>query len=140
MIEELLVLFAVGFGMCGATSKTQTPQQALDALSPRVRYFFEQGSGPNGGRGGCATTSGQPSITVAHQWLRSNATNAGGFSAICMLTAQALLQSLDGVPVGAVESCVSGTNVEPWYISHSPASQDSRWALCASHSPPLSQD
>jgi len=32
-----------------------------------------------------------------------------------MLTAQYLFQSMEGkVPVGAVESCISGTNVEPW--------------------------
>ena len=43
------------------------------------------------------------------------AANAGTFSAICLLTAQALYESMNGtVPVGVVESCVSGTSVERW--------------------------
>ena len=43
------------------------------------------------------------------------AANAGTFSAVCLLTAQALYDSMNGtVPVGAVESCVSGTSVERW--------------------------
>ena len=106
----------MGFGMCGATSPTQTPQQALDSLPP-LRFFFQEGSGPNGGAGRamCHTTSGAPSLTPARQWLTTNATNAGGASAVCLLTAAALFRQLGGkVPVGAVESCVSGTNVEPW--------------------------
>jgi len=77
--------------------------------------FFQAGSGPNGGRGGCKTSDGQPSLTAPLQWFKANATNAGGASAICMLTAQYLHAAMGGqVPVGAVESCISGTNVEPW--------------------------
>jgi hypothetical protein len=88
-------------------SKTQTPQQAKAALPP-IRFFFMQGSGPNGGSGG-------KTGTVAHQWFKSNATNSGGASAVCMLTAAYLYKHLEGqVPVGAIESCVGGTNVEPW--------------------------
>lgn len=34
---------------------------------------------------------------------------------MCLLTAQRVFEALDGkVPVGAVESCIGGTNVEPW--------------------------
>eukprot|EP00966_Prymnesium_polylepis_P332300 7387810-Prymnesium_polylepis.1 len=59
----------------------------------------------------CTTTDGQPSTTAAKTWFKANARNSGGASAICMLTASALFHSLGGaVPVGAVESCVSGTN------------------------------
>jgi hypothetical protein len=105
----------MGFGMCGTRSKNQTYQQSLDALDSGVRFYFQAGSGPNGGKGGCKTTAGTPSITTGHNWFKANATNSGGTSAICMLTAQYLYASLKGaVPVGAVESCISGTNVEPW--------------------------
>jgi len=117
----------MGFGMCGATSKTQTPQEALDALPP-IRFWFQSGSGPNGGSGAahCKTSANESSATPALTWLAANASNAGGFSAVCMLTAQELYHSLGGkVPVGAVESCVGGTNVEPWtppsgslYVQH----------------------
>jgi sialate O-acetylesterase len=117
----------MGFGMCGSKSKTQTPQQALDALPP-IRFYFQAGSGPNGGAGSvhCKTTTNESSITPAFEWHTANATNAGGFSANCMLTAADLYKSLGGsIPVGAVESCIGGTNVEPWtpptgslYIQH----------------------
>ena len=107
----------MGFGMCGSRSKNQTVQQALDALPP-VRFFFQEGSGPYGGAGGrgnCKTSAGLPSITPALTWFTANATNSGGASAVCMLTAAYLYESMGGkVPVGAVESCVGGTNVEPW--------------------------
>ena len=34
---------------------------------------------------------------------------------MCMLTAAYLYNQLEGkVPIGAVESCVGGTNVQPW--------------------------
>lgn len=116
----------MGFGMCGAHSKTQTPEQALTTLMP-LRMFFQVGSGPYGGAGGrgCpVTVAGEKasSRTTAHQWFASNATNSGGFSAICMLTAQRLYLALEKrVPVGAVESCVSGTPVEPWTPSNTSA-------------------
>ena len=72
------------------------------------------GSGP-GGSGGCATSAGTRSVTPHRVWFTSNATTAGSFSAVCLLTAKALHESLGGaVPVGAVESCVSGTSVERW--------------------------
>ena len=106
----------MGFGMCGSQSKTQTPQQALDGL-PRIRFFFQAGSGPNGGSGHalCKTSSNESSLTPALEWHDANASNAGGFSAVCMLTAAGLFHSLGGsVPVGAVESCIGGTNVAPW--------------------------
>ena len=74
----------------------------------------------------CKTTTNESSITPAFEWHTANATNAGGFSANCMLTAADLYKSLGGsIPVGAVESCIGGTNVEPWtpptgslYIQH----------------------
>merc|ERR1719453_662169 len=98
----------MGFGMCGATSKSQTAQQDLDALPP-LRFFFQAGSGPNGGSGRarCKTSSGQPSVTPTQKWFTATAANAGGASAVCMLTAQKIYKSLGGkVPVGAVESCI----------------------------------
>lgn len=105
----------MGFGMCGARSKTQTAQQALDDLPP-LHVYFQAGSGPNGGAGvHCKTSSGESSNTPAQRWFTSSATNAGGASAVCMLTAQRVFEAMDGqVPVGVVESCISGTNVEPW--------------------------
>lgn len=58
-------------------------------------------------------------------WFKAGPSNAGAASAVCMLTAQALHAHLGGVPVGAVESCVGGTNVAPWtppdgglYVAH----------------------
>ena len=52
--------------------------------------------------------------------------NAGSASAVCLLTAQSLREKLGGnIPVGAVNSCVGGTPVEPWtppdgslYVAH----------------------
>jgi hypothetical protein len=108
----------MGFGMCGATSKTQTPQQAFDMVaSANLRLFFQEGSGPNGGAGGrgCATSHpGEMSITPAHEWVTLNRTNVGGASAICVLTAHRLATAMPAVPIGIVESCVSGTPVGDW--------------------------
>lgn len=107
----------MGFGMCGARSKTQTPQQALDALvETPIRFYFQSGSGPNGGTGThCKTSSNESSTTVPFKWFTGNATNAGGCSAVCLLTATRLYTSMKGkVPVGAVESCVGGTPVADW--------------------------
>ena len=88
-------------------SANQTPAEAKAALPP-IRFFFMQGSGPNGGSGG---KTGTPN----RQWFKANATNSGGASAVCMLTAAYLYEHMKGaVPVGAIESCVGGTNVEPW--------------------------
>ena len=61
---------------------------------------FQEGSGPNGGAGGrgCpVTVGGEPkmSVTQPHAWFKANATNSGGFSAVCMLTAQRLYAALD---------------------------------------------
>lgn len=118
----------MGFGMCGATSKTQSPQEALDKVgASKVRYWFQAGSGPNGGAGAshCKTSAGTASVTPATTWFTANASNAGGASAVCLLTAQYLAEAMPGVPVGAVESCIGGTNVEPWtppagslYVQH----------------------
>ena len=118
----------MGFGMCGTQSKNQTPSQALSALEP-IRVFFQEGSGPNGGAGGSGCPieiDGKPAVsrTTALQWFKANATNAGGFSAVCMLTAQRLYAALDKkVPVGAVESCVSGTPVGDWTPSNTSATK-----------------
>jgi hypothetical protein len=59
----------MGFGMCGTRSKTQSVQQALDSVDPNVRFYFQAGSGPNGGKGGCKTTDGTPSLTTGLQWF-----------------------------------------------------------------------
>ena len=107
----------MGFGMCLAKSATQTPQQALDEL-PQVHFYFQAGSGPGGGAGGngkCHTSSGATSVTPARTWFKTNATNSGGASAICLLTAAALFRSLgQNVPVGAVESCYGQTDITSW--------------------------
>jgi len=105
----------MGFGMCGVKSPTQSAMEALDALPP-LRFFLQQGSGPHGGAGQrCRTSSGNASITPKQRWFTARAENAGGASAVCMLTAQRLFEAFQGeVPVGAVESCISGTYVEPW--------------------------
>jgi sialate O-acetylesterase len=103
----------MGFAMCATESATQTAQQALDALPP-LRAFKWMGSGP-GASGSCQTSAGARSESPVASWFTANASNAGTFSAVCLLTAQALYESLNGtVPVGAVESCVSGTSVERW--------------------------
>ena len=113
----------MGFGMCGANKRTppqQTPQQALDAITPLgLRLFFQQGSGPNGGsgnhsRGHCKTSTGVRVSTPASSWFTANAVNAGGYSAICLLTAQRLREAFPHTPVGAVESCVGGTEIALW--------------------------
>ena len=118
----------MGLGMCGTQSKNQTPSQALSVLEP-IRVFFQTGSGPKGGAGGSGCPieiDGKPAVsrTPALQWFKANATNAGGFSAVCMLTAQRLYAALDKkVPVGAVESCVSGTPVGDWTPSNTSATR-----------------
>ena len=104
----------MGFGMCGTRSKDQTVQQALDSLASGVRFFLQTGAAnsPHGGSGtkgpgwkACMTSDNTTSITAATRWFKANATNSGGASAICMLTAQYLYKSLGSkVPVGAVES------------------------------------
>eukprot|EP00036_Acanthoecidae_sp_10tr_P013724 CAMPEP_0206288726 /NCGR_PEP_ID=MMETSP0106_2-20121207/1760_1 /ASSEMBLY_ACC=CAM_ASM_000206 /TAXON_ID=81532 /ORGANISM="Acanthoeca-like sp., Strain 10tr" /LENGTH=598 /DNA_ID=CAMNT_0053719279 /DNA_START=1 /DNA_END=1797 /DNA_ORIENTATION=+ len=108
----------MGFGMCGAQSKTQSPQQAMQAIgAANLRLYFQSGSGPNGGadgRGCPSGVNGQPSITRPYAWFRANATNVGGYSAVCALTAQYLAEQQPTVPVGAVESCVGGTPVGDW--------------------------
>merc|ERR1712146_75060 len=97
--------------MCGAHSKTQSAQEALDGLPPLHMYFKVGGFAKQQ----CNTSDGTPSVTPSHQWLTANASNAGGFSAVCLLTAQRVFDALGGtVPVGAVESCVGGTAVEQW--------------------------
>ena len=110
----------MGYGMCGALSVEQTPAEAMATLAP-VRYLFVHGSGPGGGSGtGKAESNcnGVHYITPNGTWFRPDGranNNTGGASAICMLTASALHKHLGGrVPVGAIESCQSATNVQPW--------------------------
>ena len=114
----------MGFGMCGAnkrTPPTQTAQQALDSIVPLgLRLFFQMGSGPNGGsgnhsRGHCKTSAGVVVSTPSTSWFTADAANSGGFSAICLLSAQRLYEAFEGqMPVGAVESCVGGTAIAEW--------------------------
>jgi hypothetical protein len=111
----------MGFGMCAARCKNQTVQQTLGNVSASgVRFLFfssDAGSGPGGGiaPGICKTSSGVNSTTPGKQWFTATATNAGGASANCLLSAQYLAEFLGpSVPVGAVESCEGGTKVEPW--------------------------
>eukprot|EP00039_Didymoeca_costata_P031065 m.32950 g.32950 ORF g.32950 m.32950 type:complete len:465 (+) comp8471_c0_seq1:55-1449(+) len=105
----------MGFGMCGAQSKTQTPAEALGNVSKsKIRFYFQSGSGPNGGTGVKCNVAGGVSRTTAFNWFTANATNSGGASANCLLTAQYLAESMPDVPIGAVESCVGGTPVGDW--------------------------
>ena len=116
----------MGFGLCGATSATTTPTQALAALPTGdnpIRFFWQSGDND----GGAGSTAGPQNVckdavtkaTPQLQWINANATNAGAASAVCVLTAQRLREALGGnVPVGVVESCVGGTNVEPWAPPH----------------------
>jgi len=117
----------MGFGMCGATSAAMSPTQALAALPTGddnpIRFFWQSGDS-NGGAGSTAgpqnvCTDAVTKATPQLQWIAANATNAGAASAVCVLTAQRLRAALGGsVPVGVVESCVGGTNVEPWTPPH----------------------
>lgn len=133
----------MGFGMCGTQSKDQTAAEALISLESGVRFFFQAGSGPYGGAGGrgCPVTiegKQDVSITPAQQWLKANATNSGGFSAVCMLTAQRLYAALDKkVPVGAVESCISGTPISEWTPSNVSATDPRGGNLWKQHMVPL---
>ena len=105
----------MGYGMCGALSATQSPAAAMATLAP-VRFFFFHGSGPGGGSPDAACNAVHYR-TPNSTWFAPTAAgnNTGGASAICMLTASALHKHLGGrVPVGAVESCQSATNVQPW--------------------------
>lgn len=52
--------------------------------------------------------------TPASKWIVANRTNVGSASAVYMLTATALAEAAPGVPIGAVESYVSGTPVVDW--------------------------
>jgi sialate O-acetylesterase len=111
----------MGYGMCGALSGTQTPTQAMAALPSALRYFFNHGSGPGGGAPDTAC-NGVHYSTPNGSWFTpginttNGRSNTGGASAVCMLTAAALWRHLGSgaVPVGAVESCQSATNVQPW--------------------------
>ena len=130
----------MGFGMCGATviasgPHPQTPVQALAALPTEnpIRFFNQHGDA-NGGAGStvrgnvckapCTTSNnGMDGRAV---WYKAAKGNAGSASAVCLLTAQSLREKLGGnIPVGAVNSCVGGTPVEPWtppdgslYVAH----------------------
>ena len=102
--------------LCGGQSNMgETPQQALDNLPP-LHAFYWYCSGPGGGAGKkCQTSAGTASVTPSHSWFITNASTAGGFSAVCLLTAQKLYESMGArVPVGAVASCVSGTSIAHW--------------------------
>jgi hypothetical protein len=141
----------MAFGTCGANSPAQSPNETLASLpgdGNPIRFYFQQGSiggGAAASEGSIQCESSKPpsgnpwcnvsgnachsivtSSTPTLQWFNASATNAGSASAVCLLTAQRLHAALGGrVPVGAVESCVGGTAVEPWtppsgelYVAH----------------------
>jgi hypothetical protein len=120
----------MGYGMCGALSATESPAEAMSMLAP-VRFYFNHGSGPGGGSGpatpanhAAANCNGVHFSTPNSSWFVAAGNNTGGASAICMLTASALHKHLGGkIPVGAVESCQSATNVEPWTPAATGSSQ-----------------
>eukprot|EP01051_Picozoa_sp_SAG22_P009109 SAG22_NODE_736_length_7533_cov_9.168281_1_plen_398_part_00 len=119
----------MGFGMCGATvipsgPHPQTPAEAMAALPTAnpIRFFNQHGDA-NGGAGSTVkgnachspATTGNNKMGKAGHWFKAGANNSGAASAVCMLTAKNLRAALGGaIPVGAVESCVGGTPVEPW--------------------------
>ena len=91
----------------------EEPDASRGADEPApLRFFFQEGSGPYGGAGGrgCpVTVAGEQrsSITTARRWFKANATNSGGYSAVCMLTAQRLYEALGrAVPSSARSSRV----------------------------------
>jgi hypothetical protein len=130
----------MAFGLCGANSPAQSPTQTLASLplgGNPIRFFYQQGSigggaaasesaiqcassKPPNGNAWCNVSGNLCHSTVAsstpqQRWFNATASNSGSASAVCLLTAQRLHTSLGGgIPVGAVESCVGGTNVEPW--------------------------
>ena len=109
------------FAMCRAKCwKNVTAAAALAALAP-VRFLMAFGDGFVSDKSlaaaedGCNTSSGAPSYTPLGTWFTANATNAGGASALCMLTASTLAAHLGGgVPVGGVQACVGGTAIAAW--------------------------
>ena len=120
----------MGFGMCNTRSANQTTQQALDAVEAAadapgavLRLFDQEGGNSPGSNGGCNTSNGVVSKTPAKRWFSPKAATAGGFSAICLLSAVKLMQANPTVPVGAIESCVGGTRVEAWTPSNWPVDQ-----------------
>ena len=130
----------MAFGTCGANSPSQSPSETLASLPQggnQIRFFYQQGSigggaaasessiqcassKPPNGNAWCNVSANLCHSTVAsstpqQRWFNATATNSGSASAVCLLTAQRLHKSLGGgIPVGAVESCVGGTPVEPW--------------------------
>lgn len=130
----------MAFGTCGANSPAQSPNETMASLpgdKNPIRFYFQQGSiggGAANSEKGIQCESSTPPLgnhwcnvsgNVCHsvvtsstprlQWFNASAANAGSASAVCLLTAQRLHSALGGnVPIGAVESCVGGTNVEPW--------------------------
>ena len=130
----------MAFGTCGANSPTQSPNETLASLpggDNPIRFYFQQGSiggGAAASESGIQCQSSKPpsgnawcnvsnnlcrsavtSSTPRLQWFNASSVNAGSASAVCLLTAQRLHSALGGsIPVGAVESCVGGTPVEPW--------------------------
>ena len=100
----------MGFAMCAVELARRLPASA--GCPATTARFQVDGRWP-GRSGSCKTSAGERSQSPTARWFTTNAT-PGTFSAVCF-TAQALYESLNGtVPVGAVESCVSGTSIERW--------------------------
>ena len=109
----------MGFGMCGQKGKNLTAQQALDSVAATAQSgilrLYDMLGVRSPGIGGCNTSAGVPSATPPQAWFSPTAATAGGFSAICLLTAQQLFVASGGaVPIGAVESAWGGTRINSW--------------------------
>ena len=95
-------------------------EAAADAPGAVLRLFDQEGANSPGSNGGCNTSKGIVSKTPPKRWFSPKAATAGGFSAICLLSAVKLMQANPTVPVGAIESCFGGTRVEAWTPSNWP--------------------
>lgn len=98
----------------------QTAYEAVQSVSFEtnpIRNFMEAGGpSPHGEVKGNICKSHPEVMQMPEQtWFNASVNSSGGYSAVCILTAERLRAHLGGdVPVGTVMSCIGGTNVEPW--------------------------
>jgi sialate O-acetylesterase len=116
----------MAFALCSAVNNNtaarpgQTAFQAVQSVSfdaNPLRNFMEAGGpAPHGEvQGNICKSHPEVMQTPVKQWFNASVNTSGGYSAVCILTAERLRAHLGGdVPVGTVMSCIGGTNVEPW--------------------------
>jgi len=108
----------MAFAMCSAVQNAsfgrpgQTAVEALESVSFATNPLrvFQEAGGPGAhleAKGNaCLDNNKQYMHTPVHTWFNVSLNSSGGFSAVCLLTAQRLRAHLGGgVPVGAVQSC-----------------------------------